>query len=64
MPKWKFAAARVNNGMTQDDVCESLNISKSTLVKWEKGETYPNAIKLRQLSELYHIPMDMFYLGE
>ena len=32
-----FAAARVNAGMTQDDVEKRLQVSKQTIINWEKG---------------------------
>lgn len=32
-----LAAARVNAGMTQDDVAKKMKVSKNTIVKWEKG---------------------------
>lgn len=31
-----LAAARVNAGLTQDDVSKNMKISKNTLVNWEK----------------------------
>ena len=36
-----LAAARVNAGLTQDDVSKNMKISKNTLVNWEKGLSEP-----------------------
>ena len=55
-----LAAARVNAGLTQDDV--SKNISKNTLVNWEKGLSEPTITQGRRLSELYKIPLDNIFL--
>ena len=32
-----LAAARVNAGLTQEEVAEKLQVSKKTIVNWEKG---------------------------
>lgn len=32
-----LAAARVNAGLTQEEVVKKMHISKNTLVNWEKG---------------------------
>lgn len=53
-----LAAARVNAGLTQDDVSKKLKISKQTLVRWEKGLSQPKMSQARQLGELYSIPLD------
>ena len=33
-----LAAARVNAGMTQEDVAKKMGISKQTIINWEKGK--------------------------
>ena len=53
-----LAAARVNAGMTQEDVSKSMKISKNTLVNWEKGLSEPTITQGRKLSEIYNIPLD------
>lgn len=57
-----LAAARVNAGMTQDDVSKAMKISKNTLVNWEKGLSEPTITQGRKLSELYNIPLDNIFL--
>lgn len=57
-----LAAARVNAGMTQDDVAKEMKISKNTLVNWEKGKAEPTVSQGRQLSSLYKIPLDNIFL--
>ena len=51
-------AARVNAGLTMDDVCKAMRVSKATVLNWEKGYTLPDADKAVRLSELYKLPLE------
>ena len=53
-----LAAARVNAGLTQEDVAKEMCISKQTVINWEKGRVIPNFATLNTLSSLYRISMD------
>ena len=57
-----LAAARVNAGMTQDDVSKRMKISKNTIVNWENGKSEPSVSQARELSELYQFPLDHIFL--
>lgn len=57
-----LAAARVNAGYTQETVAKALNVGKQTIVSWEKGKTEPKVSQIRQLSQLYDIPLDYIFL--
>lgn len=57
-----LAAARVNAHMTQQDVASAVGVSKSTIISWENGKTYPNSIMLLKLSDLYKIPIGNIFL--
>lgn len=57
-----LAAARVNAGLTQDDVAKALKVGKQTVHNWESGKTQPKVSQSRQLSELYNIPLDYIFL--
>ncbi len=57
-----LAAARVNAGLTQDDVAKRMQISKNTLVNWEKGKAEPSVTQGRLLSDIYKIPLDNIFL--
>lgn len=57
-----LAAARVNAGLTQDDVAKMMKISKNTLIKWEKGISEPSISQGRRLSSIYNIPLDNIFL--
>lgn len=59
-----LAAARVNAGLTQEEVAKALKVGKQTIVSWEKGKTEPKMSQTRQLSELYKMPIDYIFLPE
>lgn len=56
--KIKLKAARVNAGMTQEDVAKTIGRNKQTIVNWENGVTEIRARDLIRLSELYEIPIE------
>ena len=45
-------AARVNAGLTQQQVHQATGIARSTLKRWERGDTSPRASELANLCEL------------
>lgn len=55
----KWAAARVNANLTQDDVAKALNVSKNTVVAWEKYKSEPSVSQAKKMEALYNIPLDM-----
>lgn len=57
-----LAAARVNAGMTQEDVAREMHVSKNTVLNWEKGKVLPNFATLQTLSVLYKIPVNNIFL--
>lgn len=46
------------HGYTQWDVAEMINISRSTLSKYEKGVLEPNLENLIKLADLYKVSCD------
>ncbi len=52
-------AARVNRGLTQEEAAKELGISKTTLVNWEKGNTFPDIVNFKALCNLYSVPMGL-----
>lgn len=58
MPKITLKAARVNANLTQKDAAKELGISNSTLVKWEKGVSFPNAKQIENMCNLYGVAYD------
>ena len=49
---------RKQKGYTQCEVAEILNISRSALSKYEKGNRVPNIEILMQLASLYNVSCD------
>lgn len=60
--KITLKAARVNANLTQEEAAEALNISRATLLSWEKGKTKPRYDKLEQMYQLYHVAADNIFL--
>ena len=56
--KISLAAARKNAGLTQKQTCEALNISKTTLVNYEKGRTIPDCKIAGEIAKLYNMSTD------
>lgn len=54
----RLVELRKVNGYTQWDVAEILNISRSTLSKYEKGILEPNLENLIKLADLYNVSCD------
>lgn len=57
-----LAAARVNAGMTQEDVAQKLQVSKQTIINWEKGRTIPGIPEIEMLARIYRIPQENIFL--
>lgn len=62
MPAISLAAARVNANMTQDEVAKAMNVSKNTIINWEKGRNSPKYSQMVKLCEIYKMPMDYIFL--
>ena len=56
--KISLRAARVNAGLTQDEVAKALNKSKSTIVSYEKGRTSPDITTGQALARLYKVSIE------
>ena len=56
--KMTLKAARVNAGYTQQEAASLLGIAKATLVKWEKGKTFPDAPAIEKICSVYKTHYD------
>lgn len=61
--KISLKAARVNANFTQQEVADKIQVSKHTLINWEKGRVKPKFAYLKILSELYNINIDCIFVG-
>ena len=53
-----LAAARVNAELTQAQVCERLNISKTTICSYEAYKTSPDMNMANKIADLYGCELD------
>lgn len=49
---------RTINKLTQEDLADSLNITRQTIAKWEKGEAVPDIFTLKKMCEMYQVSID------
>lgn len=56
--KLSMSAARVNTGLTQDDVAKELGITRETLSAWEVGKRIPRVDQAYALAAIYGLPID------
>lgn len=58
MEQQNYRKARVDAGIRAEQAAASLGVSVSTLFNWERGDTNPDANKIKEMSELYRVPSD------
>ena len=54
----KLLRLRKQQGLTQEQLSEKLNISRAAVSKWESGRGFPNIEALKNISRLFQIPID------
>ena len=57
-----MAAARVNAGMTQNDVAREMHVSKQTIVNWENGKIIPNFAQFSMFCRIVKAPEDLIFV--
>ena len=55
--KITLRAARVNAGMTLDDVADLTGWDKNVINRWELGKTVPSVIKAERLCQVYNVSL-------
>ena len=58
----KLYQLRKNNGLSQEELGDKLNVSRQTVSKWELGESTPDMEKLVMLSDYFNISLDELVL--
>lgn len=54
----KLKQARLEKKLTQENVANILNVSRSTISSWEVGRSYPDLDNLVSISDLYDVSLD------
>ncbi|WP_353462834.1 helix-turn-helix transcriptional regulator [Mammaliicoccus sciuri] len=49
---------RINRGLTQKELSESINVSIQSINKWENKKVLPDAINLLALAKFYGVSVD------
>lgn len=49
---------RRQNGLSQEELAEKIEVSRQSVAKWENGETLPDIIKCRELANLFGTTID------
>lgn len=49
---------RKENGMTQEELAERLNVSVGVVSKWERGASEPEILNLVEIAEIYRVSVD------
>ncbi len=62
MKKMRLAGLRVNAKLTPAYVADALHGSKSNVGKWENDITYPTAVQLQQLCDLYDCTLNDVFI--
>ena len=60
----KLKDARVQAGLTQEQVAEKVMVSRQTISNWENGKSLPDIVSIISLSDLYQISLDDLLKGD
>ncbi len=60
----KLQDIRKRHKLTQEQLSQKLNISRTAVSKWESGRGFPNIEALKNISKFFNIPIDQLLSGE
>lgn len=60
----KLQALRKAKGLTQEELAESLFVSRTAISKWESGRGYPSIDSLKTIAKFYSVTIDELLSGE
>ena len=60
----KLQQLRKQKGLTQEELAESLYVSRTAISKWESGRGYPNIDSLKAISKFFSVTIDELLSGE
>ena len=56
-------AARVNKGLTQPEAAKLIGVSKTTIINWERGKSFPDVKEIKKIEEVYGIGYNSIFFG-
>lgn len=60
----KLQELRKNKGLTQEELAESLYVSRTAISKWESGRGMPSIESLKAISKFFAVTLDELLSGE
>lgn len=60
----KVKELRLSTEMTQEQLAEKLNVTRSSVAMWENGEALPRADKLPELAKIFGCSIDDLFVKE
>lgn len=60
----KLQELRKQKGLTQEELAESLFVSRTAISKWESGRGYPNIDSLKAISRFFGVTVDELLSGD
>ena len=55
-----FKKLRTKKNITQVELAKKLNVTQTTISKWEKGKSIPDIMRLKTLSDFYGVQIECF----
>ncbi len=56
--------ARIDKGMTQDELAEKLNVTRQAVSNWERGKTQPDIETLGKMAEIFGMSVEELIYGK
>ena len=60
----KLQELRKQKGLTQEELADSLYVSRTAVSKWESGRGYPNIDSLKAIAKFFSVTIDELLSGE
>ena len=54
----KILMLRKKEGLSQENLAEKLNVTRQTVSNWESGQTTPDIIQAKEISNIFKISLD------
>lgn len=51
-------------GITQEELADTVGVSRQSVSKWETGDAFPETDKIIQLCDIFGVPMDVLMRGD